>query len=96
MKTKTSFPDWVWKNAANTFFDSEVLALVYPRKIEIWMGDKDELFNFEISKKEFKRFIEIMGDKADFASHTVFDGTHEVVKNDNSMIERLIERIKED
>lgn len=96
MKTKTSFPDWVWKNAANTFFDSEVLALVYPRKIEIWMGDKDELFDFEISKKEFKRFIEIMGDKADFVSHTVFDGTHEVVKNDNSMIERLIERIKED
>ena len=94
-KTKTSFRDWVWKNAANTFFDSEVLALVYPRKIDIYMGDKDELFDFEISKKEFEKFKKVLEEKADFASHFVFDGTHEVIKNDDSMIDRLIERISE-
>ncbi len=95
MKTKTGFCDWVWKNAANTFFDSEVLALVYPRKIEIYMGDKDELFNNESSKKEFNRFKNILGNKSNFASHTVFDGTHEFIKNDDSMIERLVERISD-
>ncbi|MFA7637326.1 MAG: CocE/NonD family hydrolase, partial [Monoglobales bacterium] len=41
-KVKTSFTDWVWKGAANSFFDSQVLALICPRKIDIYMGDKDE------------------------------------------------------
>lgn len=95
MKSKISFRDWVWKNAANTYFDSEILALVHPRKIDIYMGDKDELFNFEISKKEFARFKEVLGSDADFASHTIFDGTHEVAKEDDSMFERLIERVNE-
>ena len=95
MKEKISFRDWVWKNAANTYFDSEVLALVYPRKIDIYMGDKDELFKHDVSTKEFERFNTVLGDKADFASHTVFDGTHEVIKNDDSMIDRLVERVSE-
>lgn len=98
MKDKTNgrFRDWVWKNAANTYFDSEILALVYPRKIDIYMGEYDELFNHKVSKAEFARFCEVLGDKADFASHTVFDGTHEVIKFDDSMFERLVERVKED
>lgn len=90
------FRDWVWKNAANTYFDSEILALVSPRKIDIYMGDKDALFAADISKKEFARFKKVLGKDADFASHTVFDGTHEFIKDDDSMIERLITRIKED
>lgn len=92
-KTAGSFSDWVWKNAANTYFDSEVLALVYPRKIDIYMGNKDELFKHDVSTKEFDRFKRILGDKADFVFHTVFDGTHEVIKNDDSMIDRLVERL---
>ena len=95
MKEKISFRDWVWKNAANTYFNSEVLALVYPREIDIYMSDKDELFKHDVSTKKFERFKNISDDKADFASHTVFDGTHEVIKNDDSMIDRLVERVSE-
>ncbi|MBR5587174.1 MAG: hypothetical protein IKW02_04355 [Clostridia bacterium] len=91
-KHKGTFSDWVWKNAANSYFDSEVLALVYPRKIDIYMGNKDELFAHGDSSKEFERFKRILGEKSEFASHTVFEGTHEVIKNDDSMIDRLVER----
>lgn len=94
-RSQISFRDWVWKNAANTYFNSEILALVAPRKIDIYMGNKDELFNYEISTKEFARFREVLGDKADYAAHYVFDGTHEVIKYDDCMFERLIERVKE-
>lgn len=93
MRTKLSFRDWVFTGGAITFMDSEVLALVAPRKIDLYMGDEDALFNFEISKGEFDRFKKVLGDKAGFASHNVFKGTHEVVKDDDSMIDRLVERI---
>ena len=94
-RSQVTFRDWIWKNASDTYFNSEILALVAPRKIDIYMGNKDELFDYEISAKEFARFIKILKNDADFASHTVFDGTHEVIKGDDSMFERLIERVKE-
>lgn len=93
MRTRISFRDWVFKGGAISFMDSEVLALVSPRKIDLYMGNEDALFNVEISKKEFARFKKILGDNADFATYTVFDGTHEVVRGDDSMIDRLVERI---
>ena len=93
MRTRISFRDWVFKSGAISFMDSEVLSLVSPRKIDLYMGNEDALFNVEISKKEFERFKKVLGDKSDFATHTVFNGTHEVVRGDDSMIDRLVERI---
>lgn len=95
VKTDRGFSDWIWKGAANSFFDSQVLALICPRKIDIFMGDKDELFNIEVSKGEFEKFKSSMGELADYASFTAFDGTHEVIKDDDSVFIRLTQRINE-
>ncbi|MBR3941719.1 MAG: prolyl oligopeptidase family serine peptidase [Clostridia bacterium] len=79
--------DWVWFNAAYKFFDAEILALVYPRHIEIFMGDHDNLFDSALSVKEFDTFKKIAGEKSDFANLTVFKGGHEFVPYDEPIIQ---------
>jgi len=48
-------PDWLWQNAANTFFDAEVAALIAPRALYIENGAADSLFPVELVRKESDR-----------------------------------------
>ena len=85
--------DWVWFDAANKFLDAEVLALVYPRRMEIFMGDHDALFDPDASVKEFDTFKEIVGETTDFATLTIFKGEHEFIPHDEPII-RLTNTLK--
>ena len=44
-RTAYDWPDWTWFNAANTFLDAEIAALVCPRALCIEVGQNDELFD---------------------------------------------------
>lgn len=91
-----AWSDWVWFDAANKFLDAEILALVYPRRMEIFMADRDNLFAPALSVKEFDTFKKIAGKKSDFANLTIFKGGHEFVKSDEpicNMIKYLKERL---
>jgi len=53
--------DWTWFNAANTFFDAEVAALVCPRALYIEVGTQDELFAVESARPEAAKVKEMYG-----------------------------------
>ncbi len=69
--------DWVFQNAANTFFDSEAAALIYPRPFYIEVGDNDPLFDVLFAKQEIKRLEKYYANAADNLKFHVFKGVHE-------------------
>lgn len=89
-RDKCAWSDWVWSNSAKRFDDAEVACLVYPRRLCIEMGNKDELFDSRYSKESFERikdYCKTVG--SDWVDLLVFDGTHEFCPDD-APIERLI------
>jgi len=54
-RSKICFGDWVYENAANTFFDAEVAALCAPRRLQIDVGKTDGVFDYKPSLKESER-----------------------------------------
>ena len=86
--------DWVWQDSANMFDDAEVACLVYPRKICLQMGTRDELFNSQYSEKSFERIKEYSKDVGtDWCELILYDGKHEFCRDD-APIERLINDLK--
>jgi len=86
--------DWVWQNSAEKFDDAEVACLVYPRKLCIRFGNQDEMFDYRDSVESFER-VKSLCEKVgtDWIDFELFDGIHEVFKNDEpikNMIDDLI------
>lgn len=78
--------DWVWRDSAYMFDDSEVACLVYPRRIHLAIGDNDELFKFNYSKEAFERIKEICKDVGtDWVKLQIYEGTHEFIKDDKAI-----------
>lgn len=89
-RDKCGWSDWVWSDSAKRFDDAEVACLVYPRRLCIEMGDKDELFDSRYSEESFERIKDYCKNVgSDWVELVVFDGTHEFCKDD-APIERLI------
>lgn len=86
--------DWVWQDSANYFDDAEVACLVYPRRLCLEMGTRDELFGSEYSEESFERIKTYCKDVGtDWCSLILFDGKHEFCLDD-APIERLINDLK--
>ncbi len=80
-----NWTDWTWPNAANTFLDAEIAALVAPRALYLEEGTRDELFDFEPFLRECERALPFFeaagaGEKLKFRA---FDGTHELDKEND-------------
>ncbi|MBQ8408203.1 MAG: hypothetical protein IJY39_05005 [Clostridia bacterium] len=86
--------DWVWQDSANRFDDAEVACLVYPRRLCLEMGTRDELFKSEYSEESFERIKSYCKDVGtDWCDLILFDGKHEFCLDD-APIERLINDLK--
>ena len=84
------------KGKNGKFDDAEVACLVYPRKLYIEIGDKDELFDYKHGVESFeklKRLCEEVG--TEWVQLKVFSGTHEFCQDDES-IQKLVSDIKMD
>ena len=78
--------DWVWRDSAYKFDDSEVACLVYPRRIHLAMGDSDELFDYKNSEKSFEKIKEICKEVGtDWVKLQIYEGTHEFIKDDKAI-----------
>lgn len=77
---KYAWEDWVWFNSANKFLDNEVVGLVFPRYIGIYVGKNDEVFDYKLAENECEKLKNMLGD--DWFDFHVFDGTHEFIKDD--------------
>lgn len=84
--------DWCWQNSAEKLADAEIACLVYPRRLCVEVGNRDELFDYRLSEVEFERLKKICPD-TDWVSFIVFDGTHEFHKDDEP-IKILIDDLK--
>jgi dienelactone hydrolase len=90
-----SWSDWVWQDSANRFDDAEVACLVYPRRLCLEMGTRDELFRSEYSEESFERIKAYCKDAhTDWCDLILFDGKHEFCLDD-APIERLINDLKD-
>lgn len=86
--------DWTWQNSAYKFNDAEVAALCYPRRLCIQMGDKDQLFDAEYTKKSFDYLCGLAKDVGtDWLDLIIFEGEHEFNKDDAPIL-RLIDDLK--
>ncbi len=89
-----AWSDWTWFGSAQTFSDAEIACLVYPRRLCIEVGAKDELFAVEGARAELRRLRElsssVTGDWIDFIE---FDGTHEFCWEEESL-RRLVRDIQ--
>lgn len=82
-----SWADWSYKNAQNTFAVAETAGLIAPRALVVAMGDKDELFDSKLTKKEcvkIKEFYKAFGAEKSFLLE-IFDGTHEFDKSNKEL-----------
>ena len=89
-----NWSDWVWQDSAYKFDDAEVACLVYPRRICLEMGTRDELFRSQYSEESFEKIKEYYKDiGTDWCHLVLFDGKHEFCLDDTP-IERLVNDLK--
>lgn len=80
-------------NAASTFLDAEVAALVYPRRLAIEVGDNDELFEPESAALEFERLKRYYGKDIDKLHFHIFNGVHEFCPDGDEAIDWVLDEI---
>lgn len=70
--------DWEWYNAAHTFLDSEMAALVAPRRLYIEAGKNDQLFRPETAVAEYERLVPFFkaAGAAGNLRFNIFEGDH--------------------
>ena len=89
-------PDWSFNGIAECFGEAEIACLVHPRKLFLEMGNKDNLFDYQKSIREYEKIRAICnGNTDDWLDFTVFDGEHEFYKEDDH-IKKLIECLREE
>ncbi len=95
--TRDRYPwsDWMWFRHAQKFDDAEIACMVYPRKLCIAIGERDELFDYKCGSEAYKRLLALSKDVGtDWLYFHGFDGDHEFPLND-APIDWMIEELKE-
>jgi hypothetical protein len=82
--------DWAWRDMESYFGEAEVACLVYPRKLYIQMGDKDELFDYHKTQNEYDRLIAGFSEQDQaWVRLEIFNGNHEFIKQNNSVVDMV-------
>lgn len=93
MRDKVGWSDWTWFGSAGKFDDAEVAALVYPRKLCIEIGTKDDLFDVTYGIKSYERLQKMCEDVGtNWFSFITFEGGHEFCRDD-APIEALVREL---
>ncbi len=89
--SRAAYPseDWCFANAAYTFYDAELGALVCPRALWIDIADEDFLFSPDPAIPEYERLKAYYAAEPDKLKFRVFHGTHEY-PHDEEPIDFLI------
>lgn len=89
-----AWSDWTWFCSAERFCDAEIACLVYPRRLCIEVGVKDEFFSIEGARAEMHRLKEKCKEVGtDWLDYIEYDGIHEFCLEDGP-IKRLVEDIQ--
>ena len=75
--------DWTWFGFSERFDDSDLAALVYPRRLCIEVGKNDELFKVEYAERSFEKLKAACKEVGtEWVKFIPFDGVHEFCKDD--------------
>jgi len=93
-RDKYGWADWVWFDYASKFDDAEIACLIWPRKLCLQIGDKDDIFDYTYSVQSFEKIKEYCL-KADtnWVDFILFEGGHETYRDD-APIEKMIAELK--
>lgn len=84
--------DWTWTDAASLYDDAEIACLAYPRRLCVQMGDNDNLFAIEPTRAEAERvaqYIRDAGVNEDWFDCVIFNGVHELCRDDTPIIRMI-------
>ncbi len=89
-RDEVDWSDWVWFRSAELFDDAEIACLVYPRKLCIEIGTKDELFDYRYGTESFERVKELCSSVGtDWVSLEIFEGVHEFSLDDAPILNMI-------
>lgn len=89
-----AWKDWTWFRSAETFCDAEAACLVYPRRLCIEVGIRDETFSINSAREEICRLKELSGiAEGEWLEVIEFEGTHEFCLEE-APLRRLAEDIQ--
>ncbi len=89
-----AYSDWTWFESAKLLDDAEIACLIYPRKLCIELGNRDDLFSFDSGKKELERLKKLCSEVGcDWLSFVEFDGIHEFC-SDTEPLAKLVADLK--
>lgn len=86
-RTTYDWPDMVWQNAAYTFQDAEIGALICPRYLRIEVGREDPLFDWHSAEAEYRRLQRYYAGHEEMLHFHVFEGNHEFSPEDEGVAE---------
>jgi hypothetical protein len=89
-RDQITWSDWTWFRSAEQFDDAEVACLVYPRKLCIEIGTKDELFDYQYGVKSFEKLTALCENVGtDWVKLIQFEGIHEFCRDDQPIRELI-------
>lgn len=89
-----AWSDWTWFCSAEKFCDAEIACLVYPRRLCIEVGVKDEYFSIEGARAEMRRLKDKCKEVGtDWLDYIEYEGIHEFCRED-APIKSLVEDIQ--
>ena len=93
-RKRYAYSDWTWFSSAKMLDDAEIACLIYPRKLCIELGKRDDLFYFHSGKQEFERLQKLCSDVGcDWLSFIEFDGIHEFCSEKEPLVD-LVNHLK--
>ena len=93
-RKRYAYSDWTWFESAKLLDDAEIACLIYPRKLCMELGNRDDLFAFETGSLEFERLKYLCSDVGcDWLSFVEFDGIHEFC-SDEAPLQELVNHLK--
>ena len=72
--------DWVWFGSGHKFDDAQLACLIYPRKLYVLMGDRDELFDYRNTVASYEEAKALR--EEEWMQLHIYGGTHEFCPDD--------------
>ena len=72
-----NWSDWIWDSSAKKFLDNEVALLIYPRQLNIAIGDDETWFLSSEAKKAYADLKDFLKGNDQWLTFDAFKGSHE-------------------
>ncbi len=94
-RKRYAYSDWTWFQSAKRLDDEEIACLIYPRKLWIELGNRDDLFDIKSGLSAYEKLEKLCETAGhEWLNLVVFDGIHEFCK-DTEPLKQLVNHLRE-